>query len=253
MIVVVLLINCSICFIFLGFLRLAIEEHCIIESHPDNAHEDLRLDYPFAELTSYVNSIDFDSLSKKDHSHIPYLVILLKLLQQWREEHDGSMPQTYKEKKEFKNTITAAIRKNDEGINEEEENFEEALKQANPALVASSIPSEVKKLLNDPKCLELNENSSNFWLLVNGLKQFVEKDENKLLPLRGSLPDMFSDSEGYIKLQNIYQEKAKKDMELLMGHVSDACTSLGCGNGRVLERDVKRFCRNCHFLRVVRY
>ena len=233
-------------------MRLAIKEHCIIESHPDNVHEDLRLDHPFTELTDYVNTIDLDTLSKKDHSHTPYLIILLKLLQCWKEEHSGLMPQTYSEKKEFKNTILASMRKNDLGIAEDEENFEEALKQVNRVLVPSSIPNEVKKLLNDPKCQEINEDSSNFWLLMNALKKFVENDNNKLLPLRGSLPDMFSDSERYIKLQNIYQEKAKKDMELLMSYVSDACTNLGCGNGRLLERDCKRFCRNSHFLRVIR-
>ena len=229
------------------------KEHCVVESHPDNTHEDLRLDVPFPELTDFVESIDLNSMNKKDHSHTPYLVILLKLLERWKSTHNGTMPKTYKEKKEFKATINDAIRKKDNGMPEEEENFEEALKQVNSSLVQSSVPSAVKTILDDPKCTNLTDDSSNFWLLANGLRKFVENDENQLLPLRGSLPDMFSDSERYIKLQNIYHDKAKRDMETLMNFVSETCSYLGCGNGRVLERDVKLFCRNAHFLRVLRY
>ena len=235
-----------------GYLRLAVKEHCVVESHPDNAHEDLRLDVPFSELSDFVDSIDLDSMSKKDHSHIPYLIILLKLLEKWKATHDGYMPKNYKEKKAFKETIKAAIRKNDDGLPEEEENFEEALKQVNSSLVQSCVPAEVKKILDDSKCVNLTPESNNFWLLANGLRKYVDNDQNKLLPLRGSLPDMFSDSERYIKLQSIYRDKAKLDMDTLMNYVSESCSNLGCGNGRLLERDVKRFCRNAYFLRVVR-
>ena len=233
-------------------MRLAVKEHCVVESHPDNAHEDLRLDVPFPELRDFVDSMDLDSMSKKDHSHTPYLVILMKLLDSWKTSHDGAIPKNYKEKKEFKSTIEAAIRQKDNGMPEEEENFEEALKQVNSSLVPSTVPAEVKKILDDPKCVNLTSDSSNFWLLANGLRAFVENNQHKLLPLRGSLPDMFSDSERYIKLQNIYKDKAKQDMDILMNYVSETCSCLGCGNGKLLDRDVKRFCRNAHFLRVVR-
>lgn len=37
----------------------------VIESHPDNALEDLRLDKPFAELKDHVKSYDLDSMDKK--------------------------------------------------------------------------------------------------------------------------------------------------------------------------------------------
>lgn len=56
---------------FIGSMRLVIKEHTIIESHPDNVIDDLRLDRPFPALLKYVNSMDLDSMSKKDHSHTP--------------------------------------------------------------------------------------------------------------------------------------------------------------------------------------
>lgn len=37
----------------------------VIESHPDNALEDLRLDQPFAELRDHVKSYDLDTMDKK--------------------------------------------------------------------------------------------------------------------------------------------------------------------------------------------
>lgn len=39
----------------------------MIESHPDNALEDLRLDQPFAELKNHMQSYDLDSMDKKVH------------------------------------------------------------------------------------------------------------------------------------------------------------------------------------------
>lgn len=37
----------------------------MIESHPDNALEDLRLDQPFDEFKDHVQSYDLDSMEKK--------------------------------------------------------------------------------------------------------------------------------------------------------------------------------------------
>lgn len=37
----------------------------VIESHPDNAHEDLRLDRPFPALVKYCDSLNMDTMNKK--------------------------------------------------------------------------------------------------------------------------------------------------------------------------------------------
>lgn len=37
----------------------------MIESHPDNALEDLRLDQPFAELKNHIQSYDLEGMGKK--------------------------------------------------------------------------------------------------------------------------------------------------------------------------------------------
>lgn len=79
---------------------LQIEEHTVIESHPDNEIPDLRLDRPFPSLEKYMDSLELDKMDDKEHSHVPYIVILYKYLQKWNEGH-GAPPKNYKEKKLF--------------------------------------------------------------------------------------------------------------------------------------------------------
>ena len=56
----------------------------VVESHPDNAISDLRLDEPFPALTQFCDSLDLSTMNKKEHSHTPWLVIVYKYLQQWK-------------------------------------------------------------------------------------------------------------------------------------------------------------------------
>ena len=116
--------------------------------------------------------------------------------------------------------------KNREDVeNEELENFEEAIRAANTALQPSKVPESTKQILNDPKCLSLNNNSEDFWIIARGLKDFI--DQHGFLPLKGSLPDMFSDSERYIKLLNIYHSKSSLDAEQVYRKVQAHLESIG--------------------------
>ena len=47
-------------------------------------------------------TIDLDVLDPVVHKHIPYIVILVKMALEWTNNHGGSLPQTRKEKEEFK-------------------------------------------------------------------------------------------------------------------------------------------------------
>lgn len=165
------------------------------------------------------------------------------------------MPKNWKEKSEFKKFLLSGVRekKSVQGVLEEdEENFNEAARQANSSLVPSKVPSGVQQILGDPKCINLDKQSKNFWILAAGLKRFIENEGKGLLPLRGTLPDMTSDSERYVKLQSVYKTQAEMDMVAVTEHVSEICASLGSGNGRISEKEIKKFCRNSHFLKVIR-
>ena len=75
--------------------------------------------------------------------------------------------------------------------------------------------------------------------------------ENRL-PVSGVVPDMFSDSERFIKLQNIYREKAGQDAEMIQRKVHQVLESLGRPSESITETEIKRFCREARFLKIQR-
>ncbi|XP_040926017.1 NEDD8-activating enzyme E1 regulatory subunit isoform X2 [Betta splendens] len=216
----------------IGYMRLAVQEHTVIESHPDNALEDLRLDLPFDELNNHVQTYDLDSMEKKDHSHTPWIIIVAKHLEKWLIEHNGQSPKNYKEKEAFRQFIREGILKNDNGVPEDEENFEEAVKNVNTALNPTKTPS--------------------FWVMLRAVKEFVHNEGNGNLPVRGTIPDMIADSQKYINLQNVYREKALQDAAAVSKHVENLLKSVGKPPESISEKDIKLFCKNASFLRVVR-
>ncbi|XP_025115674.1 NEDD8-activating enzyme E1 regulatory subunit-like isoform X2 [Pomacea canaliculata] len=240
------------CYGFIGYLRLVVREHTIVESHPDNAHEDLRLDRPFPTLQRFCDSFDLQTMSKKDHSHTPWLLILYKYLQEWKEKHDGKIPSCYQEKNQLKEIIRKGVWLSEEGVPQEEENFEEAIKNVNSALVPTKIPAEVQALFTDDCCLNLHHESKPFWIMCHALKDFVENEGEGCLPVRGTIPDMTSDSDRYIKLQTVYREQAAADVELVTRRVHTLLQELGRMATSVTNSEIKTFCRNASFLRVVR-
>ena len=246
-----LLIACA--YGLMGYIRIAAQEHAIIESHPDNYHEDLRLDRPFQALQAHVDKIDLDLLDNVQHGNVPFLVILLKYLEQWKTSHNGSIPKTYREKVEFKDMVRAGIRKNEDGAPLDEENFDEAIKNVNSLVIATKIPSKVQSLLEATTCTSITPESSDFWLLARALREFVVCEGNGYLPLRGSIPDMTSSSNMYIDLQRVYQTKARADMEALASHLSELLASIGRPTNAISEENIRLFCRNSAFLQVLHY
>lgn len=65
---------------FIGFLRISLLEHAIIESHPDASKPDFRLDNPPQAFVALANSPenDFDSLPATELAQIPWLIIVFK-------------------------------------------------------------------------------------------------------------------------------------------------------------------------------
>ncbi|CAH3176008.1 unnamed protein product, partial [Porites evermanni] len=306
-----LLVCCS--YGFIGCMRIVLQEHCVVESHPDNTHPDLRLDRPFSTLVQYVDALDLSKMTKQEHGHTPYVVLLLKYLNLWKAEHDGKPPQNYKEKDSFKQMLRGGILVNKDGIPEEEENFDEAIRAVNMALVPTRIPSDVSKIFSDGACVNNRESSSSFWILAKATKEFVENEGEECirtsmyvlvfvylfiflyiallfffryqeqarkdiasitqrvqrilvdlgkvcctffslgaLPLRGSIPDMTADSKRYIELQNIYQEQARKDIASITQRVQRILVDLGKSSDTIPDSEIKLFCKNASFLRLIR-
>uniref|UniRef100_A0A4W3JVY0 NEDD8-activating enzyme E1 regulatory subunit n=1 Tax=Callorhinchus milii TaxID=7868 RepID=A0A4W3JVY0_CALMI len=235
-----------------GYMRLAVKEHTVVESHPDNALEDLRLDLPFTQLRDHVQAYSLGTMERKDHRHTPWLIVIAKSLETWLNEHNDQLPKNYKEKESFRELIRRGILKNKDGVPEDEENFMEAIKNVNTALNPTKIPSDVQELFKDERCCHITAQSSMFWILTRSVKQFVENEGKGTLPVRGTIPDMIADSARFIKLQNVYREKAKQDAGTVIKYAAALLESIGRSPEAVSEKDVRLFCKNAAFLRVVR-
>ncbi|CAD5119102.1 DgyrCDS7747 [Dimorphilus gyrociliatus] len=237
---------------FIGYMRIAMPVHTVIESHPDNALDDLRLDRPFKEFRDLCDACDLGKMNVKEHSHIPWLIVVYKYLEIWKNKNNGNIPKTYQEKQAFKKLIRSGILLNKDGNPEMEENFDEAIRNVNTALSATKMPDDVKHIFEDPECINIVNKSEPFWILVRAVKEFVKSEGEGFLPLRGVIPDMTSDSDSFIRLQQVYRNKASKDVEAVNKHLQNVVSNLSIPC-IISEAEIRNFCKNAAFLRVLRY
>ncbi|CAG9761541.1 unnamed protein product [Ceutorhynchus assimilis] len=236
---------------FLGYIRLQIKEHTVIEAHPDNESPDLRLDQPWPALNDYLNSIDIEQLDQKEKSHVPPVAILHYYLNKYKDSHDGNVPQKRSEREQLQQMIK------DSGHSEEgnnrfilEENFEQAIHYANTCATTKPIPDHVQTILDDDCCVKLTQNSSSFWIMCSALREMVQAEG--ALPLKGTLPDMAADTQSYITLQNIYQKQAQNQAESIYRRALEIIRNLGLPQDSITESEVKYFCKHSSELHLIR-
>ncbi|KAF3169041.1 hypothetical protein TWF225_009459 [Orbilia oligospora] len=229
--------------------RLALAEHPIVETHPAST-VDLRLFNPFPELsalvdekTAFIN--DQEKMTIHEHGHLPYVLILLQTLNEWKSVHDNQPPSNYSQKNEFKSLLRSKM------WNADEENFEEAIAAVLPHFNPPSIPSETRAIFQDEKCTSLTKESTQFWVIARAIKEFSERNDG-LLPLPGALPDMKAESKDYIRLQNIYKSKARADLAAVVGIVQDLLKGLGRDGGEIAESEVETFCKHAGYAKLIR-
>eukprot|EP00898_Chlorokybus_atmophyticus_P005919 jgi/Chlat1/6328/Chrsp44S05896 len=228
-----------------GLVRISTKEHCVIEAKPDNAVDDLRLHAPWPELLQHVNSIDLNVLDTHHYYHVPYAVLLLKAVQQWKAEHDGDLPATSKQRNAFKESIKAMERTPDQ------ENLKEALTNAFKAWAPPRIGSDLKKVFD--LCPDSGPDTSDFWIMMAALKAFVQEEGQGEMPLDGSIPDMHSMTDYYLALQKIYQAKAASDMAAIAQRVKALLSRAGRAPSSITQSQIKLFCKNARYLSVLRY
>ncbi|CEM23995.1 unnamed protein product [Vitrella brassicaformis CCMP3155] len=257
---------------FIGTIRLFAREHAVIETKNESDFGDLRLTEPFKELKSYAMSVDVSSSSMDEvkHAHVPYVVILLKALEQFRNNYNGRLPSTAEEKETFKQFILA-MRRSDKEVN-----FDEALKHMFKAFKAYTIDSSVKAILDDAKSISGHEpNNTAFWIVAKAVAQFESACGR--LPLSGTLPDMTADTDSFIKLQSIYRQRAEGDVAAVRASVSSFLSGtdgdsgagtavMGVINGmrdinethhhhptKIDDEYIQRFCKHAHSIALFRY
>ncbi|EEC76422.1 hypothetical protein OsI_14093 [Oryza sativa Indica Group] len=229
-----------------GLVRISVKEHNVIESKPDHFLDDLRLHNPWVELKQFAKSIDINDKDPVVHKHTPYIVILVRLAEKWADAHDGRLPSTRQEKNEFKALIREHM------LNLDEENYKEAVESSYKVSVTPGISDEIRQIIDDSSA-EVNSSSSDFWVLVAALKEFIANEGNGELPLEGTIPDMTSLTEYYVSLQKIYQAKAESDCLALEHHVKDILKRIDRDPDSISRAYIKTFCKNARKLRVCRY
>lgn len=55
----------------------------VVDTHPDTLHT-LRIDNPFEELKEYAVGLDMESMDSMEHSHVPYVILLVKCVEDWK-------------------------------------------------------------------------------------------------------------------------------------------------------------------------
>ena len=124
------------------------------------------------------------------------------------------MPKVMAEKKEFRamlngmRTIAKA------------ENFDEAVKEANECFKTDVIPGEVQMIF-DIHGEKVESSNEPFWVYMNALGKFHQAE--KRMPVSGTIPDMISMPQFYIKLQKIYIEQAQADLDKMRQIIAATC------------------------------
>ncbi|OCH96719.1 hypothetical protein OBBRIDRAFT_787289 [Obba rivulosa] len=239
---------------FLAEFYTQFHEHCVSQPHTDGTPS-LRITRPFPELLQWARELDFDNVDPTTHAHIPFVVILVRAVDEWRAKHDDRLPITPAEKNDFKAQVRAMKRKLDE------ENFDEAEAQAWRVWFEPAVPSEIAALFTLPP-LEAPASSTKtgadlppspnpaFHALLRTLNTFVGSPGGPgCLPLSAALPDMRTDTESYVKLQNLYRDRARKEKEHFTELLTDIFPNVA---QEINEEELDTFLKNSHQLRVLR-
>ncbi|KAK4286268.1 hypothetical protein QN277_002847 [Acacia crassicarpa] len=229
-----------------GFVRISFKEHTVIESKPEHFLDDLRLNNPWPELKSLAEGIELNVQDPVAHKHIPYVIILVKVADEWAKSHGGALPSTREEKREFKELIKARMRGQDE------DNYKEAIEASFKVFSPQGISSDLQQIVNDSSA-EVDSNSSDFWVLVAALKEFIANEGGGETPLEGSIPDMTSSTEQYVNLQNIYQKKAEADIVAIERRVRSILKKIGRDSNSIPRTTIKSFCKNSRKLKICRF
>ena len=101
-------------------------------------------------------------MDEKEHSLVPFPVILLQQLEIFKTQNEGMKIQeaTEEQIEEFQNQVKSASKNF-----EEERNFQEAVRNAHLLFEKPKIPEQVQKLFTSCDDME-DEDCNDFWLLV---------------------------------------------------------------------------------------
>lgn len=251
---------------FIGHIRIQKEEHRIMDSKTKiNSKSDLCAARPFPRLRAIADATPLETLQLYTHSHVPFLILLIKAIDRWHLHHGpgASLTRSAENRKAVKSELNllrlpamnedkVTVLSGFPDVHADEQNFDEANSELNTYLV-QSVPETVSAVLEDPKAKVLSSESLDFWVVSFALREFVEA--NGRLPLSGSIPDMHSDTESYTALQNAFYEKAAEDCSIVLDRVKKLRAEFPSAAISLisLEDLTIQMCKTAQQIRVIRY
>ncbi|WVN89131.1 uncharacterized protein L203_104347 [Cryptococcus depauperatus CBS 7841] len=229
---------------FASRMQIQFWEHTIVDSHPDTTHT-LRLNQPFSTLEEHARSLNFAVMDTMEHSHIPWVVLLVRAACIWKDSHDGKLPETSEEKSQFKEQLIAEKAKGDE------ENYEEALSQAYRVWNSCDVSWDIKQLLEEDNIKNISSNSKNLHILLHTLAQYLIPAPH-LPPTSPSLPDMHSSTVSYVALQNLYKAQFQTDLTRFKALLNENLRKIGLSEDSIPDDEVQGFVKNVGGVGIVR-
>ncbi|KAI9909285.1 hypothetical protein PsorP6_015308 [Peronosclerospora sorghi] len=226
---------------FLGSVRVQVADHVIYDTQVDPPRVDLRLAQPFPALEAFVDRVDVAGLAPAERIHVPFVVLLLHCLKQYKQRHAGDGPRTVADKK-------AMIHLIHELVPASSLNAREAVDHVAMTCVASSVPDQVAHVLavasthvHAIAAFEPGNETHDFWLLAHALALFVAENDN-CLPVAGVVPDMSASTTWYVALQDIYTTKAAQDARQVDRILRQELATLQLDRDRIPFERVAAFC-----------
>jgi len=248
----------------------------------------------FTELRELANQTDMEKLDDRDHGHVPFVVILLKALDTWWQQqqqqqsnsstttttdnttttqHQKRPPKTFEEKKIFRSLIRSMSRNFDRELN-----FQEAYNDAYLAYTKLELDYDTLERLRTSTIQSLRDKVNGVGggskiqsidLLLHSLKIFMmqtvngdgERIEKGSTPVNGSVPDMASSTEGFVRIQTLYKDRAEQDRKKMRDILDQLLTELYPTTTTsederkklvVTDEELSKFTRNVHSLRYLR-
>lgn len=134
-------------------------------------------------------------------------------------------------------------------ITMDEENYKEALEASYKVFSPRGNGANLEKIIDD-SCTEVDSKSSDFWVMVAALKEFIANEGGGETPLEGSIPDMTSSTELYVNLQKIYQAKAEADFLVMEKRVRNLLEKIGRDPASISKTNIKSFSKNARKLAI---
>jgi amyloid beta precursor protein binding protein 1 len=242
---------------FIGYVRVVVPEHNVVEAKLDNAADDLRVSEPFAALRQHALATPLAAMDSKQHSHFPWICVLVQFAAEWRAAHGGALPSSAADKKAFKQAVRNLAK------SPTEENIPEAHAQAHLAYTPYRVPADVRAVLDaatpdkaralplDAATATLPHEPPVFWRIMAAVAAFVAAEGAGKLPLAGNVPDLTATTEGYLALQTLYADQARRDVDAVAAHLA---ALFGAADAAAIGRDaVRDVCRQCASVQHIAY